>query len=156
MTAQPPPAVVAQGVPAALRGQVSVRDVLGGRPTHPLGVSRIDSETFARALEESLAGAGLAASAPESARYLLAVTLTRVEPQPVGLALTVSATALYDLIERESNRSVWTRSITRSHTANFGEAFSATRRLQLANEGAARANIRAFVDELVGSWPAGS
>ena len=65
--------------------------------------------------------------------------------------MTVTTAVYYDLIERSTNKSVWTQTITRSYTAQLGDAFLGAERLKLANEGSAKANIQGLIEELIKS-----
>jgi hypothetical protein len=151
MTISPPPTALT--VPAGLRGQIAVKDVVGGNNTNPLWISDIDSSAFERALGASLRNYGLASAGRQSGRYLLEATLKTVDKPIIGFSLTVTTTVGYDLIDRASNQSVWTRTVTRSYTASATDAFIYNNRLTLANEGSAKTNIQGFIEELLQSPP---
>jgi hypothetical protein len=46
------------------------------------------------------------------------------------------------LTDTQSSKAVWSKNIESEYTAKPGEAFAGIKRLRLANEGAARENIR--------------
>lgn len=46
------------------------------------------------------------------------------------------------LKKRDSNEVIFQGNVSTTHTATMGEAFAGAKRLRLANEGAARANIK--------------
>ena len=138
-------------IPDQLRGQVAVRDVIGGKETNPMLASSISSSAFEAALEGSLRNLGLGAPGRQMGRYLVAATIQNVEQPLMGFSMTVTTTVNYDVIERATNKTAWARTITRSYTAAAGAAFLGTERLRLASEGSAKANIEGFIDELVKS-----
>ncbi|HEY5896641.1 MAG TPA: hypothetical protein VIV54_03695 [Burkholderiales bacterium] len=144
---------VALSIPQELRGQVEVKDVVGGRETNPMLNSNISSSAFDAALRGSLRNAGLAAASPQAGRYLLSATIGNVQQPFLGFDMTVTMTVDYDLIERISNKTAWKTTVTRPYTAKAGDSFLGVERLRLANEGAARTNIEAFIEELTKSGP---
>jgi hypothetical protein len=146
--------VESKRVPPQLSQQIAVKDVVGGQETNPMWRSNIGSSEFEQALEASLRNIGLAANGRQAGRYLISATLQRVDQPFMGLNLTVTTTINYDVIERSTNKSVWTRTITQSHTATLSDAFMAADRMRLANEGSAKANIRAFVEDLLETFKA--
>lgn len=152
MTAGVSPAIV-QAMPQPLRGQVALKDVIGGRETNAMLKSNISSAEFQSALDASLRNAGLAASDPNSARYELAATIQEVNQPILGFDMTVTATVHYDLIERATRKTAWEKTITLPYTAKMGDAFLGSERLRLANEGAGRVNIEGFLGELAKTGP---
>jgi len=66
----------------------------------------------------------------------------------IGLGMTVNATVKYQMKEIDSGKIVLSEIISRPYTAKFSDAVIAVYRLQKANEGAARENIKAFIDRL--------
>jgi hypothetical protein len=139
----------ASQVPPKLRSQVAVKDVIGGSETNPILQSNIESSAFEGALDASLRNAGLAAPNRQAGLYQLEATIKQVDQPVFGFSMTVTTTVYYDLIERSSNKSVWTQTITRSYTAKWEDAFYGPERLRLANEGSAKANIQACIEELI-------
>jgi hypothetical protein len=151
MTVAATPAAM-QAAPQALRGQVAVKDVNGGKETNPLWVSNVGSDGFRNALAASLKTAGLAGS-DQASRYLVAATIQSVKQPLMGFNMTVTMTVDYQLIERSTNTIAWQQTVTRPYTAKVGDAFVGTERLRLANEGAARANIVTFIELLARTGP---
>jgi hypothetical protein len=132
-----------------LRNNVAVLEVSGGQSTNRLWASKVGNAEFAQALALSLGDAGLLASTPASARYVLSARMERLEQPITGMNLTVTATVSYSLVERASGHELLHRSFTLPYTAPFGETFGAIDRMRLANEGAVKTNIAALVDDLV-------
>jgi 23S rRNA A2030 N6-methylase RlmJ len=54
----------------------------------------------------------------------------------------------YTLVDTQSGKTVWSKNIASEHTAKAGEAFAGVKRLRLANEGAAKANIEQVINEI--------
>ncbi len=132
--------------PEALSGGLSVGQVSGGQQTSPLWTSQVDNAAFAEALRQSLAAHGLLDVAGQ--RFRVDATLMSLSQPLVGLDMEVAATVFYRVTEARSGRAVFERPIAASFTATFGSAFVGVERLRLANEGAVRANISAFVAAL--------
>lgn len=130
-----------------LTGKVAVGEVSGGEETNPMWTSEIGNTEFSAALRQSMARAKLLA--PEGKdEYQLSAKLLKVEQPMFALDMTVTITAEYVLVRASDKRQVFQKTVTSSHTAKMGEAFIATERLRLANEGAARTNITDIVNVL--------
>lgn len=144
MRPQTPPTVAKQHA-GAVRVAVS-----GGNETNPLWTSEISSEAFGQALSEAIRQssvfADVRAAAPSD--YLLDVVLLDVDQPMVGLSMTVTLTARWSLVSGKTNQTIWKSDISKSYTAAMSDAFAAVKRLRLANEGAARENIKAGLEEL--------
>jgi len=116
--------------------------VSGGKETSSMGASQISDEAFAQALRDSIEKSGLFAKvSPSGARYKLTGFIGKVDQPVIGFSLTVKMEVSYTLVDAQSGTTVWTKDIASEYTAKSGEAFAAVKRLRLANEGAARANI---------------
>lgn len=131
-----------------LRANVAVREVSGGKETNPMWVSNVGNSEFEQALEGSLRDAGLLSAGKQAGKYTLIAHLENVEQPMMGLAMTVTATVSYSLVERATGKEVINRRITLPYTAAFSSAFAGTERLRLANEGAVRVNIGKMIEEL--------
>ena len=125
--------------------------VLGGKETNPLWKSEISSESFAEALKQAISSSGLFAAVrtDSGTDYLLEVVFTDVdEPLLGGFNMTVTLTARWSLVASKTNQTVWRKDIVTPFTAGVGDAFSGVERLRVANEGAARENIKVGLEEL--------
>jgi hypothetical protein len=131
-------------------GTVSI-NVTGGSETSKAGASQISDRDFAAALEQSIREsalfAGIASSA-EPGTYHLEVAIVRVQQPMFGLNMTVTVETAWTLSRAADKSVLWRRAITTSHTAKAGEAFAGVKRLRLANEGAARENIREAITQM--------
>ncbi|MFM9912842.1 MAG: hypothetical protein ACKVN9_04845 [Methylophilaceae bacterium] len=132
-----------------LKNNLSIKKVTGGEVTNPMWLSKIDNENFKAALEQSLKAASLLVADKDQGKYLLDVKLVSVEQPFMGLDLKVTATVEYTLEEKSSGKKVFSKKIATPFTATFSDAALAFVRLKIANEGAARENIEAIVDELL-------
>jgi hypothetical protein len=147
-----PDAMVAQVVAPVHRidGDVSIA-VSGGKETSKMGASQISNDAFAQALRESIEKAGLFSSvAADGARYRLTGFIGKVDQPMFGFSFTVKMEVSYALKDTKSGSTVWTKDINSEYTATPGQAFAGVERLRLANEGAARENIRQALTEMAG------
>jgi hypothetical protein len=132
-----------------LKNAVGVAEVTGGRETNAMWTSQVASDAFKRALEQSLENAGMFSKIVAGSKYQLTADLTRLDQPVMGFDMTVSSTVRYSLIETASRKEVYGRVIQISHTATVSDAFVGSQRLKIANEGAVKANIRAFINDLI-------
>lgn len=133
----------------ALKNSVAVAEVTGGRDTNPMWTSQVSGDAFRRALEQSLASAGMFNKIVAGSKYQLTADLTRLDQPMAGFDLTVGSTVRYSLIETRTRKEIYARVIQISYTAKMSDALIASLRLKLANEGAVKANIEAFVNDLI-------
>lgn len=134
--------------PAALKANVAVKEVTGGKETNPLWVSNVGSRDFERALEESLRAVGMLAEHRQAGRFQLVAHLDKLDQPLMGFDMTVTATVTYMLVERASGKTVLQKTIPTPYTAKMSDAFAGYERLRLANEGAVRQNITQLIQEL--------
>jgi uncharacterized lipoprotein YajG len=117
--------------------------VSGGSMTTSTGASQISDEAFAQALRDSIERSGLFAKvSPSGARYKVTAFIGKVDQPLLGFSMTVKMEVSYALVDTQSGKTLWSKSIESEHTAKAGEAFAGVKRLRLANEGAARENIQ--------------
>lgn len=131
----------------SLLKSVSVKQVQGGESTNPMWMSEVGNQAFKEALINSLQFAHLYSTISES-RYHLSANLLELKKPWVGLDLTDTCKIHYQLMDVKTKTMIFNQDITTSYTAKFGDAFFATERLRLANEGAVRTNIKQFVADL--------
>ncbi len=135
-------------MPEALKTNIAVRDVTGGKETNPMWVSNVSSSDFERALETSLRNGGLLAANRQSGRYLLTAHMEKLEQPLMGFSMTVTATVRYVLHERATGKAVYEQSLSTPYTAGATDAFLGAERLKLANEGAIRNSIGKLMEEV--------
>ncbi len=129
-----------------LRNNVRLSEVHGGDKTNPLWTSEIDAPDFGAALKQSLANARLLGD--DEAPYALRANLLRVDQPIFGLDFEVISEVEYTLIESSTDKVVFREILSTPFTAGFGDSVIAIKRLRLANEGSAKANINAMLKRL--------
>ncbi len=148
-------AVVA-GADPWLLGAVYLDEVRGGEPTNPLWISEVGNEEFRDALARSLRNAGyLNEDAADSALILKAHLLGLSQPI-YGFEMEVTAHVNYEVVVKESDSPYLLETVTTAYAADMGDAILGPKRLQVANEGAIRQNIREFLDRLSSAARAGN
>lgn len=130
-----------------LKGSIGVAHVTGGGDTNPMWRSKVSSEAFQRALEDSLRNAMLLNPALSAGKYHLTADLLDLSQPLVGANLDVSSSVRYSLVERTSRKEVYSRVIQANFTARWNDAFIFNERLNIANEGAIRTNIQMVIDD---------
>ncbi|WP_090141697.1 hypothetical protein [Limnohabitans sp. DM1] len=131
-----------------LKGSIGRVEVTGGMETNPLWASKVSSDAFQRALEESLKANGFFNPHFSSSQYELTADLLGLDQPAFGLDFTVRSNVRYSLINKKTRKVALTKVISSNHTTKFSEAFAAAQRMQLANEGAIKANIFQLIQEL--------
>jgi len=127
---------------------VSVK-VFGGRETNPLWTSQISNSALCSAIEKSILESGLfEAISTKKAGYKLEVAIERITQPVIGLDFKMVMLAKWTLTERAQQKIIWSDSIKSRYTAKLGDAFVAAERIQKANEGVARENIKKGIYEL--------
>jgi hypothetical protein len=145
-----PDAMVAQIVAPVHKNDADVSiAVSGGKETSKMGASQISDDAFAQALRDSIEKAGLFSKVgADGARYRLTGFIGKVDQPMFGFSFTVKMEVSYALKDTKSGSTVWTKDINSEYTATAGQAFAGVERLRLANEGAARENIRQALTEM--------
>lgn len=142
------PEAMAAAPPAAqpMAGEAyRVGKVIGGEETNPILMSQVSDGAFQRALERSLERAAIW-DAKNGMR--IDATLIALDQPLIGFDMTVKATARYQ-VHDAAGAELWDEVFTTPYTADFSDAFIGVKRLQLANEGAIKANIAAFLEALI-------
>lgn len=132
----------------AIRAEVAIREVTGGKETNPMWISNVASSDFERALEASLRSAGLLAINRQGSKYQLIAHMQKLDQPIMGASMTVTATVQYTLIERAGGKEVFARTLSTPYTAAWNASFLGAERLKLANEGAVRENIGKLIEAL--------
>lgn len=150
--AQPTQMVSAEG-PAIgdtspLRNSMSVGAISGGSKTSPLWKSNVSNEDFAEALRQTLVARTMLASA--TARFVLNAELVELDqPTLGGFDMDVTSNVKYRLTNADGSKALFETTVKKLFTANFSSTFLGVKRLQLANEGSMRENIKQFIEELI-------
>jgi hypothetical protein len=149
-TASRPEEMVATPASVVHRNSDSVSvAVSGGKETNPMWTSQISNDAFAQALRDSIRKSGLFGSVTDGgASYRLNAFLGKVDQPLFGFSMTVKMEVTYTLVDTRSGRTVWQKDVASEYTAHPSDAFAAVKRLRLANEGAARANIQQAIAQM--------
>lgn len=131
---------------AQLQSNVQLSEVAGGQKTNPLWTSEVDGPDFRAALQQSLKNADLLGG--DSAAYALRADLLSLDQPLFGLDFEVTSQVEYTLVEVATNKVILREVVRAPFTAGVGDAFAGVKRLRLANEGSARANIESFLKRL--------
>ena len=83
-----------------------------------------------------------------SANYRLSVGLLDLKQPFAGFNMTVTARVEWTLMDNQSRKMLWHQVTTTPYTARVGDAFYGVHRLELANEGAIRAAMKAGIEEI--------
>jgi hypothetical protein len=118
--------------------------VAGGRETNAVGTSQISSPEFQDAIVESLRTYGVFKSVLTEGNtdYMLEAAILNLQQPQFGFNLTVTIETAWKLTNMRNGSTVMSENLVNSYTATVDDAFAASTRLRLANEGAARENIR--------------
>ena len=133
----------------------SAKSFFGNRElTTPL----IKSGDYRQALERSLSSATLLAADQANAAYMLEVNLMDVKFLPnhdndalvsITFDYEFLVTAEYTLVEKMTGKKVYSKTISTTFIATPSDSIFSYKRVEIAAEGAARANIEKVVDELL-------
>lgn len=137
-------------VPDTMQQSVAIAAVNGGEETDPLWMSEVGNAEYRQALQSSLQSYGLFADYG-GGDYDLTAHLIALDQPLVGFDMTVTSTASYVVVRTSDGIEVFNDTIVTPYTADFSESFMAVERLRMANEGAVRENIRAFITRFVES-----
>lgn len=129
-----------------LKESMTVAAVTGGEETSPLWISKVGNEGFLEALTLSLQQHTMLATSDGT--LTLRVTLVELEQPFAGFDMEVTSTVRY-VVEHQSHGTVFDETIKHAHLQDFSSAFVGSKRLQLANEGAIRNNIRLFIEKVI-------
>ncbi len=149
MTARPSTQVIRAADSSLLRSNTAVKSVTGGKATNPLWVSNVSGSDFERALEASLSTAGLLASNRQASLYQINADLVKMDQPIFGIDMTVTAQVKYELVERSTGKTIYSKEIRSPFTATMGDAFLGSERLKIANEGAVKSNLNIFISEII-------
>ena len=144
------PAATSSSLSAELLGRVALGEVGGGEETDPLDVSKVGSAELREALRLSLQRNGLLSGDGAAAQFNLDAFLVELRQPRSGFTLNVHAFVRYKLTRVADGRLLIDEILDGSYTATTSDAFVGIERLKIANEGAVRQSIAAFLDRLNG------
>ena len=128
---------------------IRIHDVVGGEATNMWTGSKISSETFLEVLARTIDQDGYFAlvGPTDPSDFILGVRIIDQRQPLMGIAMTVGLSVDYGLFDAAETL-LYQDVIDRDYTAKFSDAFIGTTRLNMANEGAVRVNIRAALEIL--------
>lgn len=128
---------------SALRENVSVGEIGGGKETNPLWTSQVSSEDFSETLRQAFSAHAMLAT--EKGAYRLDAELQKLKQPLAGFNMTVTSDVKYTLTNVDTGEVVIDEVISTPYTAKTSDAFMGVERLRLANEGSIRENISALI-----------
>lgn len=131
----------------SLLNNIDVKNIEGGQETSAFGLSKISNSHFKDALIRSLQSAHLYQALPK-AQYALTADVMDLDQPYVGLDMTVKFKVHYRLQDVKKHIDIYDQDIMSSYTAKLNDSLSGVERLRIANEGAARENIKKFIQDL--------
>jgi hypothetical protein len=129
----------------ALKGQMSVGSVTGGKETNPMWTSQVDAQTFKGALDKSVAMAGYKAGDASAAKYRVDAHLNELSQPMFGLTFDVVSTVLYTVTFDGKPKQF---PVTATGTATGSDAFVGVERLRIANERSIKENLKQFLQKI--------
>jgi len=122
----------------------------GGQETSAMWKSQVSDEAFLKALAEAITKSQVFSKIIQGkgGDYELSVGIIHMDQPSFGLNFTVKMEAGWTLRNAATGTVVWQKAIKSEHTATAGDAFVGAERLRLANEGAARNNIKLGLAEI--------
>lgn len=129
---------------------VSLSKSIGGKETNPLWTSQISNSAFTEALENALIKSRVfqAVSRGGETDYLLDVTILSYDQPWIGANFDIKMKTRWDLTDTKTLVPVWSNTFETTYRAKWNDAFFGAERLQKANEGAVRTNIREGIERL--------
>ncbi|CAM4418058.1 MAG: hypothetical protein LEGION0403_FIIPPAGN_02124 [Legionella sp.] len=126
---------------------ITVSEVKGGHTINPLLASEISNENFKAALEKSLQHAQLSHGI-KPGTYSLKATIVRFERPVIGLDFKSTLIVNYKLFAAKEPKPIFDKTIKSSYVAKMSDSLIGVTRLKMANEGAARENIKLLIKDL--------
>ncbi len=122
----------------------------GGKETNPMWASQISNPEFQAAIAETLAKNGVFSTIIKDGNsdYLLEVNITALQQPVIGFSFTVSMSTNWKLTSVKDKKTVMEHIVASSYTAGMGDSVIGVKRLRIANEGAARENIKDGVNKI--------
>lgn len=143
--------MVPSGYEIAKRHDHSVTlEVSGGAAPSIWTPGKITSEAFLDALEEAVRKSGIFSPIVNNreSEYLLEVRLTALPYADAGGTMEVFLSAIWQLKDLKSEKTIWREVISSPYTATVSDAFSGMTRARIACEGSARLNIESGIRQL--------
>lgn len=130
---------------------ITIKMVHGGRESDPIFEgSKIDNTSFMGALLQALKNTNLftAVNPPANPDYNLTALILSQDQPFIGLNMTVTLLVRYTITRETDGVQIWQKDIISKYTATVGDAFVGATRLNKANEGSVRENIKLLLEDL--------
>ncbi len=129
---------------------VSINESIGGKETNPLWTSQISNKAFTEALNNALAQSGVFQSVIKGgdADYILDVTMLEYDQPWLGADIDIRMKTKWELADAKTLVPVWSETFETTYKAKLTDALIAAERLQKANEGSVRTNIKEGIRRL--------
>lgn len=130
---------------------IKVGIVYGGDESDPIfSGSKIDNSSFMGALIQALTNSNLfiKVNPSDSADYNLTAQILSQDQPFMGLNMTVTLLVRYTIIRETDSYQIWQKDIISQYTATVGDAFVGATRLNKANEGSVRENIKLLLEDI--------
>ena len=130
---------------------LKIGEVIGGEESDPLWKgSRIDDVSFKGALLIALQNSKIypLVDANQISNYSLNIMLLAQDQPAIGLDMTTTLVVKYYLINESTKQEIWSKEIKSVYTAKFTDSLIGATRLNMANEGVVRENIKILLNEL--------
>ncbi len=129
---------------------VSINESIGGRETNPLWTSQVSNSAFTEALSNALAKSGVfqAVIKGDGADYLLDVTILDYDQPWIGIDIDIRMKTKWELADAKTLVPVWSDTFETTYRAKLSDVLIAAERLQKANEGSVRTNIKEGIRQL--------
>ncbi|GAB5503834.1 hypothetical protein [Pyruvatibacter sp.] len=124
---------------------IKVNSVSGGEETNPMWTSEVSSGAFREALTSSLRSSDMLDQTDGG--LSLNAHIRDLKQPLVGFSFTVTAVVDYNVSTPDGQRA-FSEVIRTPFTAGVSDAFLGVERLRIANEGAIKENIKAFITRL--------
>jgi len=131
-----------------LHGAVGIAKVGGGEEKVTSGSSKVANQQLREALRMSLDQDGFLAPPGEKPAFALDAFLVEMKRSDAGFTMKIDSFIRYKVTSNRDGKVVFDDIITASCTKNVDDGFWDVTRLQLAREGAVRANIEELLSRL--------
>lgn len=129
--------------------RVVLGTVAGGKKTTLISASQVSNANFREALNTSLDLTLLkGADATRTDNFVLDAVIEQIEQPSLQINVTVTATIRY-MLRRPGGPTLFEQRLVTPFTAQFTDTFIRQERFRLASEGAVKANIREFLNQLI-------
>jgi len=134
--------------PKKIGEKVFIKESVGGSTTLPFWTSEIPNDNFTAAVKESLLNSKTFSSLANNwdDSWGLEIEILDVDQPLIGASFTVRTDIKYSLYLK--GKKVYETTVSASEYATMEDSFFAVKRLRLANENSAKANIKKFIKEL--------